>query len=76
MTALVPQRLAIEVVSLYRLRLESLQVNDLISLALHMNDNYSNPARLIISITDHYLLLGIRKLFKRMVKKHVESMLP
>lgn len=35
---LVPQRLAIEMACLDRLAFESLQVNDLISLALHIND--------------------------------------
>ena len=56
LAVLVPQRLAVEVVGLSWLAFEGLQVDDLISLALHINDLLQKPARLIIRPTDQYLL--------------------
>ena len=56
LAVLVPQRLAVEVVGLSWLAFEGLQVDDLISLALHINDLLQKPARLIIRPTDQYIL--------------------
>ena len=56
LAVLVPQRLAVEVVGLSWLAFEGLQVDDLISLALHINDLLQKPARLIIRPTYQYIL--------------------